>query len=411
LAARSAIARNSGVLMRVAVVLWQFPVLSQTFVLAQLASLVDNGCDVTVFYDRKGQTAQIKLDQEPLSSLVRNARRWWPLPFDLRSQVSRMPGTLGDRLSTLGDIAFGGRLQGFDVVVAHFGGTGLRLARLKKRNPRIAPIVTIFHGYDVGRPFHEGTLHRYRPLFEFGSLHLTVNRLFRQMLIDVGAPPQRADILRMGVDCDDIAFRPRARGTDPLQLVTACRLVEKKGVEHALRALAQVRLERPGLAFRYTLIGDGPLLMQMKRLCAELGLNEHVSFLGALPHAEVKRLLASSDAFILPSVTGIDGDMEGVPVVLMEAMAAGLLCLSSMHSGIPELIANGKSGLLSPERDVAGLAANIIWMADNPEGALPMTRAARETVEREFNNRILHRRFYDLLCGLARGHRSDAGAD
>ena len=202
--------------MRVAVVLWQFPVLSQTFVLAQLASLVDNGCDVTVFYDRKGQAAQIKLDQEPLRSLVSNARRWWPLPLDLRSQVSRMPGTLGDRLSTLGDIVFGGRLQGFDVVVAHFGGTGLRLARLKKRNPRIAPIVTIFHGYDVGRPFHEGTLQRYRPLFEFGSLQLTVNELFRQMLIDVGAQPQRADVLRMGVDCDDIAFRPRARGTGPV---------------------------------------------------------------------------------------------------------------------------------------------------------------------------------------------------
>jgi colanic acid/amylovoran biosynthesis glycosyltransferase len=396
--------------MRVAVVLWQFPVLSQTFVLAQLASLVDNGCDVTVFYDRQGQAAQIKLDQEPLSSLVRNARRWWPLPFDLRSQVSRLPGSLGDRASTLGDIAFGSRLQDFDVIVAHFGGTGLRLARLKKQNPRIAPIITIFHGYDVGLPFHEGTLQRYQPLFEFGSLQLTVNRLFMQMLIDVGSPRERTDVLRMGVDCDDIAFQPRARGTGPLQFVTACRFVEKKGVEYALRALVQVRAQRPDIAFRYTLIGDGPLLKQMKALCAELGLNEHVSFLGALPHPEVKRHLASSDAFILPSVTAVDGDVEGVPVVLMEAMAAGLPCLSSMHSGIPELIENGKSGLLSPERDVAGLAANIIRMADNPERTLPMTRAARETVETEFNNRILHRQFYERLCALAQDHRADAGA-
>ena len=177
-----------------------------------------------------------------------------------------------------------------------------------------------------------------------------------------------------------------------------------------MRALAQVRAQRPDLAFRYTLIGDGPLLMQMKSLCAELGLNEHVSFLGALPHAEVKRLLASSDAFILPSVTGIDGDMEGVPVVLMEAMAAGLLCLSSMHSGIPELIANGKSGLLSPERDVAGLAANIIWIAANPEGALPMTRARARPSKPNSTTEFCIASSTTSMRSVVRGHPSDAGA-
>jgi colanic acid/amylovoran biosynthesis glycosyltransferase len=388
--------------MRVAVVLWEFPVLSQTFVLDQLSALVGFGCDVTVFYDKRGDVGRIKLDREPLRSLVANARRRWPLPLDLREKVSRLPGRLGDRLSTLGDIAFGNRLTGFDVIIAHFGNSGLRLARVKKRNPRIPPIVTIFHGHDVGVPFHQGTLDRYRPLFEFGALQLTVNELFRRMLIGAGSPPERVAVLRMGVDCDDIAFRPFARRDGPLELVTACRFVEKKGVEFVMRALARIRAELPDLTIRYTLIGDGPLDAELRSLCTQLGLDDLVNFRGALPHAEVKRALAASHAFVLPSVTGSDGDMEGVPVVLMEAMASGLLCLSSEHSGIPELIEHGKSGLLSPERDVAALAANIVRASERSEATQQMTQSARQKIERNFNNAILHRQFFDRLHALVR---------
>ena len=101
-------------------------------------------------------------------------------------------------------------------------------------------------------------------------------------------------------------------------------------------------------------------------------------------------------------MTAADGDVEGVPVALMEAMAAGLIAVSTYHSGIPELVENQRTGFLAPEKDVAALAAHLIWIAENPAAAEPITLAARAHIEAEFNNDILNDRLAETIMSLMR---------
>ncbi|WP_245520535.1 glycosyltransferase, partial [Mesorhizobium sp. M1C.F.Ca.ET.212.01.1.1] len=115
------------------------------------------------------------------------------------------------------------------------------------------------------------------------------------------------------------------------------------------------------------MIGGGELLEQLKRTAIDLGIADRVSFLGPRPHGEVKQRLRDADVFLLPSVAGRDGDLEGIPVALMEAMAGGLIAVSTYHSGIPELIEDHKTGFLAPERNVPALAAKLVWVAEHPE--------------------------------------------
>ena len=116
--------------------------------------------------------------------------------------------------------------------------------------------------------------------------------------------------------------------------------------------------------------------------------------------------LASAHVFLLPSVTAADGDVEGVPVALMEAMAAGLVAVSTYHSGIPELIENRKTGFLAPEKDVQTLAAHLISIAENPDASGPITTAARRHIETEFNNEVLNDRLAQTITALLQGKQA-----
>ncbi len=122
---------------------------------------------------------------------------------------------------------------------------------------------------------------------------------------------------------------------------------------------------------------------------------------GFKPSHEVKAMLDGADLFLLPSVTGVDGDMEGIPVALMEAMAVGIPVISTLHSGIPELIDAEKSGWLVPENDAHALADKLQAFAEIDEQTLrPMLTRAREKVETEFNQQRIYRELAGLLQTL-----------
>jgi colanic acid/amylovoran biosynthesis glycosyltransferase len=386
--------------MRVGFVVGEFPLLSHTFVISQVEAFMRRGYDISVICDRIGGDSRIDRNAEPMRTMLENTHRWWRMPAELRGAVRRLPGKLQDKVSTAADLFWTDELNRCDALIAHFGNNGLRLARAKKRQRLAPPFVTIFHGNDVGIPAHDGTLERYEPLFRHGALQLTVNELFRDMLIEAGAPPSQVAVHRMGIDCDEIVYSTRDFAGRPLRLVTVARLVEKKGVAFALQAVAALQAAEPELDWRYQIIGDGPLLDELRALAQELGLGGKVEFLGALPHSEVKEHLTKAHVFLLPSVTAADGDVEGVPVALMEAMAAGLIAVSTVHSGIPELIADQQSGLLAPERDVGSLAAHLVWIARNAEACAPLALAARRHIEQEFNNARLNDSLANTIASL-----------
>ncbi|ASY59428.1 glycosyltransferase [Sinorhizobium sp. CCBAU 05631] len=375
--------------MRVGFVVGQFPMLSETFVIGQMAGLLRRGFQVEVVCNGISDYNFADRRQEPLATLLARTRDWWGAASRLRPAIGRLPPKLRDKASTALDMSSVARLNACDVIVAHFGHNGARAARLKKWKRLTPPIVTIFHGYDVGVPLKERGLGRYDDLFQHGALNLTVNDYFRRVLIEAGAPEAKVAVHHMGIDLKKIPYEWKSWCGATVQLISVCRLAEKKGIEFALRALGRLRSTAPALDWRYTIIGDGPLRPELEALAAELGIASRVSFLGSLPHQDVKQWLRRSHAFVLPSVTAENGDVEGIPVALMEAMAAGLTVVSSTHSGIPELIEDGKTGFLAAERDVETLADRLRFIAEHPDECEIIARDARRKVEAEFDMQAL----------------------
>ena len=140
--------------------------------------------------------------------------------------------------------------------------------------------------------------------------------------------------------------------------------MEKKGIEYSIRAFAQVAAKHPQA--RYDIVGDGPLHHDLAKLIAELGLADRIKLHGALAGESVRQLLSEADIFVLASVTAANGDCEGTPVSLLEAQACGVPVISTKHTGIPEIVLDGKTGFLVSERDVQGLAEKLELLISDP---------------------------------------------
>ena len=138
----------------------------------------------------------------------------------------------------------------------------------------------------------------------------------------------------------------------------------------------------------------------MEGLCVQFGIRDKVQFAGALARDEVIKLYQASHVFLLPSVTASDGDTEGIPVVLMDASAMGMPVLASTHSGIPEIVIDGKSGFLVPERDVDALAAKLRVLHDNPHLWPSLGRHGRTTVEQMYDIKRLNQKLEDVYAAL-----------
>ena len=165
--------------------------------------------------------------------------------------------------------------------------------------------------------------------------------------------------------------------------MSVARLVEKKGVEYGIRAMA--RLVAAGVEAVYNVVGDGPLREDLENLVRELGLTGKVNFLGTRPHAEIATLMREHNILLVPSITDAYGGMEGIPVVIMEAMATGLLVVASRHSGIPEIVRHEENGLLAAERNDAELAECLTAIRFDDARWQRLIMSARDTVHNEYD--------------------------
>jgi colanic acid/amylovoran biosynthesis glycosyltransferase len=288
----------------------------------------------------------------------------------------------------------------FDVIHSHFGPMGLLASALRYSGRSSAALVTTFHGNDISETVDRHGVDYYAPLFSVADRCLGVSRYWAERLVELGAPAERTRVQHMGVDCSRLAFRPAAGHTGQTRLISVGRLTEKKGHEYTLRALAVMRARAPELDVRLDIIGGGPLLLPLTSLRDELGLTSLVRFHDSLTHGEVVERLRSADIFVLPSVTARSGDMEGIPVSLMEAMAQGLPVVSTRHSGIPELVQHDRCGLLVAERDTAGLADSLELLARQPSRWEAMGREGRAIIEQDFDTAQLGRRLRQDYASL-----------
>lgn len=420
--------------MRIAFFLGRFPVISETFILRQITSLIDDGHEVDMYAEVRPATG------EPVHEDVQRYKLWartlyfdlpssavmempiWPLtaetwlpgsstpvrnfriaaagiPSIVRSFVASprltikalTPSEYGYQaasLSTVYRIAKLSRcLRSYDVLHAHFGPVGntFRFARELFQ----APLVVSFHGYDfTSWPRQHGRT-CYDRLWPTADL-ITVNSEFaRQSVHELGCPCEKIKKLPVGLNPDEFPFRERRlQFGDCVRLLTVARLVEQKGHRYALEALAKVRDSYP--AIEYTIVGEGPTRSSLMARIEELGLSRNVVLVGARTQAQVRQLMADSHIFVLPAATPESGDTEGQGLVLQEAQACGLPVIATRHGAIPEGILDGLSGFLVPQRDVQALATAIIQLIHRHEHWGDMGRCGHDFATTHYDQRKLN---------------------
>lgn len=214
---------------------------------------------------------------------------------------------------------------------------------------------------------------------EFGHRHLS----------DLADDPKKVDLVYHGLDSSRFPRNPASRlksdGSDPnspVIILSVGRAVEKKGYDVLIEALSRLP---SGLHWRFTHIGGGALLGLLKHWAGQKGVTQRVNWLGPLPQDRILSYYRSADIFVLPSRVAKDGDRDGLPNVLMEAMSQQLACVSTTVSGIPELIEDGKSGLLVPPEDADALAAALTDMITNPARRRAVGQAGEATVRSDFD--------------------------
>lgn len=190
-------------------------------------------------------------------------------------------------------------------------------------------------------------------------------------------------VIHHGVELDRFKPQPRPTAVAEGQIVTVGRLVEKKGFPDLLRALG--RLKASGRRITCQVYGDGPLLRPLAELRDSLGLADAVQFAGARSRETIIRAFHSSDVFVLTPTITDDGDRDGIPNALVEAMACGLPVVSTSAGGIPELVTHGENGLLTAPGDMAGIENHIAALLDSPKLRQQMGVAARRTVESAYD--------------------------
>ena len=406
--------------MKVGFFLLKFPLSSETFVLNQITAFIDMGFEVEIVALQKGDTENTHaawtkynlaartrwLQDEPTGKVAKLRHRasqtlrgihrkntWQALNLKRYGAESR-----NLILSAIcGQVA---KPLHADVFIAHFGPAGVTAAKLRELGVIRGKIATIFHGIDISsREVLNHYTPEYQQLFRRGDLMLPISDLWAGRLQKMGCPREKIAVSRMGVDMTRFSPRPVKAPATPLEIISVARLTEKKGLHVAIEACRQ--LKEQGVAFRYRILGIGPWERRLRTLIEQYQLEDVVEMPGFKPSHEVKAMLDNADVFLLPSVTGADGDMEGIPVALMEAMAVGIPVVSTLHSGIPELVEADKSGWLVPENDARALAQRLAAFSqlDSDELA-PVVKRAREKVEHDFNQQVINRELASLLQAL-----------
>jgi len=262
------------------------------------------------------------------------------------------------------------------------------------------PSIVSFHGADVmvdmDKPaYREAT----RQMLDAVKLVLVRSESLRREVIHLGCDEKKIEVQRTGIPLDQFPFRERSSPQNgEWRFVQACRLIEKKGLPVTLRAFASFLRKYPDATL--TIAGEGPLLGHLQGLARELKIDNCVSFTGFISQDQLRDIFYASHIFLHPSETGRDGNQEGIPNSLLEAMASGLPVFATQHGGIPEAIEHGVSGVLVPERDDDELARALRNAVQDPDFLSRIARTGAEVVAQEFDQRIQVRRLEDVYLGI-----------
>jgi len=403
--------------MNIAFLVGEFPSLSETFILAQITGLIDRGHNVVIYAEQPAKTDKVHPDVEkyrlldrthyypklPANYLLRLLRGLWLFMLNcfrnptvlIRSlnyfQFNQLAVSLRGLYLT---IPFIQENLKYDIIHCHFGNIGVRGLFLKKIGAISGSLVTTFYGYDINViPLNNKNV--YQELFQEGDLFIGISSFIVNKAKDLGCPEEKILKLPLGVSCSNYRFRQRILGVNELiKIISVARLVEKKGLEYSIRAVAKIARSHPNLLYR--IVGDGTLRESLHDLVVELEMEQTIHLLGWKTKDEVRELYDDSHLFVLSSVTAANGDKEGQGLVLQEAQAMGLPVLATLHNGFPDSVLDGKSAFLVPERDVDTLAEKLDFLVEHPAMWSEMSEAGRTFVEANFDVDKLNDRLVDI---------------
>jgi colanic acid/amylovoran biosynthesis glycosyltransferase len=382
---------------RVAYLAPEFPALSATFVTNEVMALQNRGVAVFPFsVHRPKSPAKVKTES-PVTVLYETStgKLLGNLGLLLLQSPLRFMRTVG---MVFGDVFAAGaaKIDSWKLLYQFLSAallarcmTALKVEHLHVHFGHVPTQIAMYASAFSGIPF-SFTMHA-NDIFERGLLldrkvrrakgAVTISEYNRHYLAGLGIPESDVSIVRCGVSLPS-QLRTEPSQTETFRIGTLGRLVEKKGFDLAVKAVAELKNQLP--VVRLELAGDGPLATALDTQIRESSLGETVVRIGSLENHQVKDWMQTLDLFVLPCRTDSNGDRDGIPVVLMEAMAAGIPVISTRLSGIPELIHDGESGLLVEEEDSQFLARQMYEVYSDPENTKRLAENARRRIETEF---------------------------
>lgn len=391
-------------------VLKMYPRFSETFVVTEILAMERQGADLDIFSLRPPvdgrfheSLAQVRAPVSYLSSPAKPLDLWVALAacrlihphgvVDHLDEILAVPPGEAHQSLVLASLV---RERGLTHLHAHFGSVAAGVARLAAGIAGITYSLTL-HAKDI---FHEdvdrGAL---AVRLRDAALAVTVSDFNERYLRDLYGDATRTLVrIYNGINLD--AFTPSRPLVRPRVVVGVGRLVEKKGFDHLLDAVALLREQ--GRAVRLDLVGGGSEEPALRARAAYLGLTDLVTFHGPLTQSETRDVIRGGAVLAAPCVVGTDGNRDGLPTVILESLALGTPVVATPVTGIPEAIIHGRTGLLVPEADPVALADALALLVDDPGLRCELADAGRRHVQAHFdasaNGRVLH----EALDRLAR---------
>lgn len=406
--------------MKIAFIVSIFPALSETFILNQITGLLDMGHEVDIFANLTPNGGKVHRDVTSYKLIERT--HYFDIPDKKIDRVLRAvkillvwffryPLVILRALNITKYRSFYNCLNNlffvesflkkkYDIIHCHFGPNGIIGIRLKELGIS-GKYITSFHGHDVNSYVKTYGKDVYKNLFEKIDL-CTVNTDFTgQKVKALGCEHTKITKLPVGLDITNFTFKERRiKPGDDINIITVARLVEKKGLEYSIKAVAKLLKTHPNICYR--IAGDGHLRGKLQGLIGSLDVQDKIFLLGWKNQNEVKQLYEQAHLFILSSVTAKNGDQEGQGLVLAEAQFVGLPVISTLHNGIPEGVLDGKSGFLIPERNVEALAERLQYLIEHPEVWPEMGRYGRDFVEKHYDIKKLNQQLVKIYQDLRR---------
>lgn len=412
---------------RIGYILKVYPRFSETFVVTEILGREAVGDDISIFALRPTTDTRF----HPELARVKAPVQWIPRPSKVSGFWDQMRASLTNEtirenftriLPELSTLAASDVIQGITLAEralaegvthfhAHFASLAGRMAWVASNLTGIGYTVTT-HAKDI---FHEEVDSEWlRRICAGAEQVIAISQFNRRYLEEVLAGTDATIVLRYNaLELERFPFSQAATadGTsagaaegetaprDTLQIAAVGRLVPKKGFANLIDAARQLKVQ--GVDFHIKIAGEGELEQQLKAQIAELDLANEVEMLGPLTQAEVTELNRAADVFVAPCVPAEDGNMDGLPTVVLEAMAVGTPVIATAVTGLPEVIRNGKSGVLLEPGDVNGLAQALTRFAEHSVDTSRLTSGARAIIEEHFDNREQARVLSALESGAA----------